>query len=129
MNAPMEKVAERLQLTDEQAAQVEAIRSRFKADAEASRTEMKAMRKEMKALWKAPDGPDRPAILARFEAMHALKGQLKRMAINARLDIMELLTPEQREQAAQARRRGRRGRGAGRGDRRGPPEEGGEWMD
>ncbi|MFN3198767.1 MAG: Spy/CpxP family protein refolding chaperone [Bradymonadia bacterium] len=113
MKAPIEKLVEALDLTEEQASQIEAVREEARARHQETRAVMKAARKEMKALWKA-ETLDRGAILAQFEKMHALKGEKARARIETRLEIASILTAEQRAQAQALRKQHR-------GHRRGGP--------
>lgn len=107
LKAPIEKLVEKLGLSEEQATRLEAIRAEAKAERKAAREEMKAAHKKMKALWEAEE-IDAEAIRAQFERLHALKGDRGRVMLEVKLQIANLLTPEQRAEM-QTMREARRG--------------------
>ena len=74
---------------------------------------MKELRQQMQEEWQV-DEPDEGAILALHREIHEIRGQLAEYRIQLRLDVMAILTPEQREKArARFNARGQRGKGRG----------------
>lgn len=113
MKAPIEKVAEQLELTEEQVQQIEAIREEAKAEREALKDDHQEKREAMKALWTA-EVLDREAILAQFDQAHEEMGAIKRAQLERRIKLMSILTPAQRASAQEMKghrgKRGKRGR-------------------
>ncbi len=123
------RMAEELGLTDEQTEAIQAIRDDFREQMGPTRETVSEIRAELRELWSA-DEPDKKAILAKMDEMQAEKHAMAIARVDARLQVLDVLTPEQkaemqairterREQRAERRsqRRSRRGDCDGEGKR------------
>jgi Spy/CpxP family protein refolding chaperone len=84
-------------LSAEQAAKLQKIRSDRFAEAAMVRTEMVTKRMELQALFREPV-LDQAKITAKQKEMTALQAQMQEKALAARIAMAEVLTPEQRAQ-------------------------------
>jgi Spy/CpxP family protein refolding chaperone len=76
----------------------------------ALRTQLRDAHEQLRALLEA-DAPDLEAVEAQADALGALRTQAHKLTLRTRLEVGALLTPEQREQLAERRHRGKsRGR-------------------
>jgi Spy/CpxP family protein refolding chaperone len=104
-------MAEELGLTEDQKAQIEQIRESSREDAKPLRDKVKDLRKEMLSEWQA-SVPDEGTLLDLHKEIHDVKGELGELRIQTRLDVINLLTPEQREKMkANMKNRKRDGKG------------------
>lgn len=94
----LEKMAEKLKLTEQQKTQIKALHDNFKKEHEAQFNEMKSLREQMKAL-KGSGDTEKAAQLR--EKMKAAKEALKADREKLQQQIAALLTPEQRQQLEQ----------------------------
>ena len=111
------RMMEKLNLSDAQKNEIEGIRLDMKTEMEPLRLKLKDFRSQMHELWSA-DVPDESAILAVQKKMHAVRGKLGELRIQMKLDMMAVLTPEQKSEFRELRgqskgKRGRHGRGRG----------------
>ena len=83
-----------LNLTPEQAEKMKALRKGFFEQTLPLRNDLMSKKFELKALWLKPD-PDEERILAKQKEISALKAQLGEIAIKNRLEMRQILTPEQ----------------------------------
>jgi protein CpxP len=113
----------RVDLTPDQQAKITKLREDAEKVAAPLREKVNALREQMRTLWAAPT-PDEGAILKLHREIHKIEGQLAEYWIQHRIDVLSVLTPEQRAkvQSFRAERprdgmgpRGRAGRGK-RGD-------------
>ena len=88
-----------LDLTADQQAAIQKIRTETRADMQPLRNEVRDLRDEMREEW-GTVAPDEQRILALHKQIHAIKGQMGVLRIEARVDTLNVLTPEQREQLA-----------------------------
>lgn len=120
---------ERLGITDEQAAKIEAAQSQFAKQQIQRQAELRIKRMELAELLRA-ENPDRAAIEKKLRELNDLELQAKMAGLDHGMAMRNLLTPEQREQLKQLARervaqrfQGRRGlsprpqRGPGMGPR------------
>ncbi|MEM9293297.1 MAG: periplasmic heavy metal sensor [Acidobacteriota bacterium] len=91
-----ENLAEYLDLTEEQIAAVQQIRSDAQATSQPIREEQRALRDQLRDLLDS-DAPDATTVGETVIAARALGEQLKGIAEGARSDMEALLTPEQLE--------------------------------
>ena len=102
---------EELNLTDEQSKEIDQIHEDMREDAKPIREKLKALKERMHDLWSA-DQPDEQAILSLKREMNALHLQLSELRVQMKLDMMEILTPEQRAKFKEmkGKRKGKRGK-------------------
>lgn len=108
-------------LTPSQKQQIQTLKDETKADAAPLREKARELREQMRALWQTST-LDEGAILDMHKQIHDIRGQLAEMNIQLRIDVIGLLTPEQKAQMQEfkAQREERRAeRRAARGERRG----------
>ena len=81
-------------LTDEQSAQIKALRDGFLKEIEPLQKELYTQSQELRTLWQSPS-PDQAAIAAKQKEIFNLRSQLQDKAPNLGLEIRKVLTPEQ----------------------------------
>ena len=86
----------RLDLSDEQWAQIRELRATRERDDAGLREALAAYRKAMEEAWNAQT-PDKAEIMARWEEGAELRRQLHEKMVDMRLAVLSVLTPEQRE--------------------------------
>jgi len=85
-----------IDLTEEQTQLLEQLREQFQADTEATRQEMQAKQQQMRELW-AADEPDTAAIKALIAEMEPLKTELAYAGVDHHVQVLSILTEEQRQ--------------------------------
>ncbi len=100
----IEMMLRNVELTDGQRTQLMALRDEHQAEMKPLHQEMKAKRQQMRQLWTA-EVIDEEAIWALDADMAPLREQLRRERVEQRLQAMNVLTPEQRAQLADAMER------------------------
>ncbi len=110
-----------LKLTPEQAEKMEALRKSFFEQTLPLRNDLMSKKFELKALWLQPN-PDEEKILAKQKEISALRAELGERATKNRLEMRNILTPEQQAKLANLRGWGwhRYGKGCGCGFGPGP---------
>jgi len=107
------RMVRHLDLTPDQEAKVRALHADHKSATKALRERVRALKDEIREAWQQ-EVPDEAAILALQKEIHEVKGALAEHRVRLRLDVMAILTPDQRERAeAHFRDRGKRGKGRG----------------
>ena len=91
----IEKILHRADLTDDQKAQLEALREEHRAEMKPLRQDMRAKRRQMHQLW-AANAIDEAAVWTLDGEMTPLRQEIHRMRLEHRLEVMAILTPEQR---------------------------------
>ena len=91
----------KLNLTDEQTAKIKALREAHLKDVKPLRDKMFSKRGDLKLLWLEPN-PDKEKILAVQREIRELRDQMEDKATAHRVDVFNLLTPEQKEKAKAA---------------------------
>jgi Spy/CpxP family protein refolding chaperone len=86
-----------LNLTPEQVEKIKALRGSFFKEKIPLRNDLMSKRLELRALW-AQTNPDEEKILAKQKEINALRAQLEEKATRNRLEMLKILTPEQRAQ-------------------------------
>ena len=81
-------------LTDEQSAQIKALRDGFLKEIEPLQKELYAKGQELRTFWQAPN-PDQAAITAKQKEISDLRFNLQEKATSLGLEIRKVLTPEQ----------------------------------
>jgi Spy/CpxP family protein refolding chaperone len=104
---------ERLELTAEQKTRIESFRADHKKATESLMDKEQALREKTRAAWQAAQ-PNEAAIMSLHREAHKVRGELAEYRIQLRLDIISVLTPEQRAEM-QSFRSERRERRSGRG--------------
>ena len=109
------RLAKALELDESQRAQFKALRSEMREDLAPVREEMQELRQQMRQLW-AAESPDRAAILELGGQIDNLQSVVRDRRLELRLELMEILTAEQRARMNQLRanrgqHQGRRGQG------------------
>ena len=89
------RMVEQLELSAEQQAALVKLRDEMIEDAEPIMAKLRAVRDEQRTLWQADD-IDEARVKALHKKAHRLEGQLEELRIELRLDVVDLLTPEQR---------------------------------
>ena len=92
---PMRVLAQRLNLTPEQQQAARASHEAHKQAGKAAHEAIRAKHDELRLLWTA-ENPDRAQILAKMNEIGALRQQMEAGRVDARLEFIKLLTPEQR---------------------------------
>ena len=116
----VERLQQKLSLTAEQRLAVEKLEQDMKAESEPLFKKTMELKKQIKNQWKA-EKPDEAKIIALHNKMFELKKQLAELRVEFRVDVIELLTPEQRAEFAKmggphhGKRDGKRGKKAGKG--------------
>ena len=105
----IKKLTEKLDLTEEQSTQIEAIQEKYRAANEENYQQLKQAREEMRSLLSSDANPNQ--LRQQHQEMQSLRQQLGNNRFEAMLEVREVLTPEQRQQMADmmAQRRGKRG--------------------
>ena len=93
------KVFGKLDLSAEQQTAIETIQKEARAEAEPLRQQGRNLMKQVREAWNN-GSPDEKAIIALHRQVHALKGQLAELRIEARIDTLAVLTAEQKEKLA-----------------------------
>lgn len=119
LNAPMDRLTQRLDLTDEQRARLEEVRKRYVAATEADWAEVRRLRGEMQKLWTSGEVPTKKAVQSLRTEMMSHRTKVMDAMVDARIEALTALRPEQRKQLAPGPGRGG-GRGRGRGPGSGP---------
>jgi Spy/CpxP family protein refolding chaperone len=83
-----------LNLTEEQSAKIRSLREAHQKEVVPLRSQLFAKRAESRALW-AQTKPDKDAILAKEKEISTLRDQMREKKIVHRLEMREILTPEQ----------------------------------
>lgn len=81
-------------LTAEQSAKIQALRDGFLKETEPLQKALYSRQEEMRSLW-AASNPDQTAIESKQKEMVNLQSQLQEKAINLRLEMRKVLSPEQ----------------------------------
>ena len=113
----MARVVEQLDLTVEQKAAIEKVRSDARQESKAAETKLRALRKQQRALWKA-EQIDRAKAVKLQKQISKLHGELEVRRVETRIDMLATLTAEQRTELAKrkaqrpkdGKRRGKHGR-------------------
>lgn len=118
-------LAKVLDLDEHQQAQAKALRAEMGEDLAPVQEELRELRQQMRQLWTA-ESPDRAALLELGEQIDNLQGVVHARRSELRLELMEILTAEQRARLAE-HRPGQAARGHGRrGPRLNGDNEGGQ---
>ena len=88
-------------LTSEQRTQLEELRDEHRAEMQPLHQQMQAKREQMRDLWTA-EVLDEAAIWAMDEEMAPLREQLRQKRLEQRLEVMNVLTAEQRAEHFEA---------------------------
>lgn len=86
--------AANLNLTAEQVQKMQALREAFWKEIAPVQSELVSKRLELRSLWLQPN-PDRDKILAKQKEINALREKVQEKAIKHRLEMRQILTPEQ----------------------------------
>jgi Spy/CpxP family protein refolding chaperone len=109
-----------INLTDEQTAKINALRSSHLKDIKPIQDKMFSKRGDLRLLW-LEKNPDQDKITATQKEIRALRDQMQDKKTSYRIAILNILTPEQQEKV----KSGRMGRGFGPGMRGGiGPQDG-----
>jgi Spy/CpxP family protein refolding chaperone len=119
------RMAETLQLTEQQQAAIKQIHEEAGKDAEPLIRKVRELREKMRAEWRS-EAPDKGTLMDLHDEIHRINGELGESRIQTRLDVLNVLTPEQRatwkanmgKRLRDGRGRGFKGMGPGRGQGR-----------
>lgn len=105
----LKKLTEKLDLTDDQSTQIEAIHEKYSQANQQSRQELQQAKEEMRSLLTSNANPNQ--LRQQHQAMQDLRQQLGNSRFESMLEVREILTAEQRQKMADmmAQHRGRRG--------------------
>ena len=111
-----------LNLTPEQTQKMQALRESFFKETLPLRNDLMSKKLELRSLWLQPN-LDEEKILAKQKELSDLRAQIQEKAIKNRLEMRQILTPEQQAQLANLRSRAwhEYGRGCGFGPGPGRP--------
>jgi len=107
------RIAEKLGLTDAQAAELKALREDLQTDVGDIKVQIDAKRAQIQELWKAP-ATDRAKILAAHKEIGALEQQIAELHVDHVFAVKGKLTPEQFTKFLELRK-GHFGTGGGKG--------------
>ncbi len=117
-NAPMKRLAKRLDLSAEQQAKLTTVRSDYTASIAKQWAEVKRIKGKMRALWTSGDVPKKADVQALQSQMRANRMPIADKMVDAKLRAIAILTPEQRRQMASMHGGGKgKGKGKGKGSR------------
>ena len=118
----LEMLAEKLELTPDQVSAIEGIRDAGREKGLSLRKDMMRLRNELEGEM-LKDTPSEKSVLGLVEKIGSVRTEMETNRTTDRLEIRQLLTPEQRDKMLVLRdgRGHRRGRGEGRGPGRGGP--------
>ncbi|MEM7770642.1 MAG: Spy/CpxP family protein refolding chaperone [Cyanobacteria bacterium P01_E01_bin.6] len=94
-----EQMAEALDLTDDQQAEIQAIREQARTENDGLRQQMEQARESMRSLFEADASADQ--IRQQHDQIQQLHQQLGDAMLDVRLEIRDVLTAEQRSQLAE----------------------------
>ncbi|MEJ5378135.1 MAG: Spy/CpxP family protein refolding chaperone [bacterium] len=114
---PHPYMASYLGLTQEQEAQLQAMREKHFKEISPLQQELFNKRQELRLLWTSPN-PDAEQIIAKQREINQLQGQIQEMSTKHLLEARSILTPEQQQKLGSGRGPGL-GAGWGRGAMRG----------
>ena len=103
----------KLNLTAEQKTKMETLRNAFLRDIKPLQDQMFSKRGDLRLLW-LQTTPDKEKILAVQRDIRAIRDQIQDKAVAHRVDVYNILTPEQKEKAKAFFREHRSGHGMGR---------------
>jgi Spy/CpxP family protein refolding chaperone len=112
------RVAAALELTAEQQVEIQKLRAQMIEDLAPAKAKLGELRGQLRQLWQA-DRPSKKKIMAKHAEMNTYRDKIREARVQFRIDVLGVLTPEQRAKMKEleARRGGKRG--AKRGGRRG----------
>ncbi|MBL7987494.1 MAG: Spy/CpxP family protein refolding chaperone [Chlorobi bacterium] len=117
----MEKMAEKLNLTEQQKTQIKALRDNFKKEHEAQLSEMKSLHEQMRGLKGSGDTEQAKQLR---EKMKTAKQALQTDREKLQQQISALLTPEQRQQFEQHKAERKEHHEQKKGERKGKRQQG-----
>jgi Spy/CpxP family protein refolding chaperone len=117
------RMAEALELSEEQVEAVDAIKAAFLEQTSEARETTRELRTTMRELWSA-DEPDKAAILAVMDEMQAEKHATAVARVEAKLAVLDVLTPDQKAEMTAIRAERREQRSERRAERRERGERG-----
>ncbi|MBW2536434.1 MAG: Spy/CpxP family protein refolding chaperone [Deltaproteobacteria bacterium] len=126
--ARLERIKQKLGLTDDQVAQIKALRSSHRSQMTSTREQLIALRQQMHEVLGAPV-VDQAKAMTLFKQQQAYKQLAQEARFKHRLQVLQVLSPEQRQLMLQMRGKGRFGKGhfgrgrGGRGWGRGGPAQ------
>ncbi len=103
-----------LNLSDEQLEEIDALYDRMLEDRIPLLQDLDELRLRMRELWEA-ERPDEEAVISLHREMDALRQKLREHSVRFQLDVLDLLTPRQRETYRRLQSMRGHGRGAGNG--------------
>lgn len=113
----------RLNLTSEQSEKIKGLRESMKGSLTPLRSTLIRKRMELKLLW-MDDALEPEKIKAKQKEIREMRGQIGDRVTDFRLDIHQILTPEQRQELITAKHEMRQKRRSGMAGRRGPQRMG-----
>ncbi len=106
-------------LTQEQRTQLQELRQKFMNETATLRESIRTTRQDLRTLWRDPNAKAE-TLLAKEKELRTLQDQMKDAAVQHKIEVRKILTPEQLSQGPMGRGHGYfggegRGRGPGRG--------------
>jgi Spy/CpxP family protein refolding chaperone len=111
LNAPMERLAPQLGLTEPQRSEIEAIRNAYIEKTQDDVTAARRLRDDLHEMWTSGEVPNKRAVMKLHEEMQTHRARLMDHMVDAKLQAVEVLEPRQRKRLSSGVRRGRGGRG------------------
>ena len=111
------RMAEELELSDEQNAAIQAIRDDFREEMGPARETVRELRGELRELWSA-DEPDSMAIIRKMDELQAEKHAIDIARVEARLAVLDVLTADQKAEMQAIKSERREARSERRAERR-----------
>ena len=113
------RAAAALDLTTEQKVEIQKLRAEMIEDLAPTKAKLGELREQMRKLWEA-DNPSKKKIMAKHAEMDTYRNKIRARKVQFRLDVLNLLTPDQRAKLKQLKaKRGKRAKRGGRGGRGG----------
>lgn len=116
------RLAAALELTTEQKVEIQQLKGKMIEDLAPAKAKLGELRTQMQKLWEA-DNPSKKQIMAKHAEMDTQRNKIRARNVQFRLDVLNVLTPDQRAKLKQLKakhgkkrgKRGGRGGGGGRG--------------
>lgn len=123
-NAPMERLSDKLGLSDKQEADLKQVRASYKAAIEKDWAAVKGIKKQMRELWGSGMVPKKQAVLTLQAKMRTHRVRIAEQMVDAKIRALQILEPGQRRILGKmhGKKKGGPGKGMGRkmGDGKGP---------
>ena len=110
------RLAAAVELTTEQKVEIQKLKAKMIEELAPAKAKLGELRKQMRTLWEA-DNPSKKRIMAQHAEMDIQRNKIRARKVEFRIDVLNVLTVEQRTKLKQlkAKRGKKRGKRGGRG--------------